>query len=197
MDLLRQAWASLLTWAPSSVRVALALVVGLLVVTKLAPKVVRGSGAILCAGWTPLMTLFTYPEFLLTSIFRRLGWRLLPGTRAYGRTLGALAAGGANLGQWLRSRFTTAPHFPWKTTVVAVAVLGSCWYLAPKMPPGGARTVMGHVNDDVVSVDSWLATGQWTPVANSTLVCRPTTPPAKPKPKPTVRHRRTVRPRRT
>ena len=199
MEVFRQAWASLLTWAPSSLRVALALVIAMLVVTKLAPKVVRGCGTILCAGWTPLMMLLTYPEFLLTSLFRRFEWRLMPGTHAYGTALGALATGGTKLGQWLRSRFKTPPHFPWKTAVLAVAVLASCWYLAPKIPPGGARTVMGYVNDDVVIVDSWLATGQWTPVVNSALVCPPTGPTAKAptKPKPTTKPRRTVKPKPT
>lgn len=123
----------------------------------------------------------------------------MPGTHAYGTALGTIAAAGTNLGHWMRNRFKTPLHFPWKTAVLTVALLASCWYLTPKMPSGAARTVMGHVNDDVVSVDSWLATGQWNPVVNSALVCPPTESHAKPvaKRKPSATPRRTVKPRRT
>ena len=139
MSTLRHAWASLLTWVPPPFQAGLALVIVLLVITKLAPRVIRGCGMILHAGWTPAMEFLTYPEFLITSTFRRHGWRLLPGTYAYGRALGTLAPPGTQLGRWLRSRFTKPPRFPWKTTIFVITLLAGCWYLAPKAPPGGAR----------------------------------------------------------
>src|SRR5271165_2028394 len=126
MSTFRQAWDSLLTWVPPPFQAALALIIVLLIITKLLPRVIRGCGIILHAAWTPTLECLTYPEFLITSTFRRHGWRLLPGTYAYGRALGTLAPPGTQLGQWLRSRFTKRPRFPWKTTVLVAALLAGC-----------------------------------------------------------------------
>ena len=183
MSTFRHAWASLLTWVPPPFQVGLALVILLLIITKLAPRVIRGCGVILHLGWTPLLELLTYPEFLITSTFRRYQWRLLPGTYAYGRALGTLAPPGTQLGQWLRSRFTKPPRFPWKTTILVIALLAGCWYLVPKVPAGNVRTVMGNVNTDSIHTSSWLATGQWTAVTTSAPVCRPAAPAKKARPK--------------
>jgi hypothetical protein len=179
MSALRHAWASLLSWVPPPFQAGLALVIALLVITKLAPRVIRGCGMILHAGWTPALELVTYPEFLITSTFRRHGWRLLPGTYAYGRALGTLAPPGTLLGQWLRNRFTKLPRFPWKTTILIITLLAGCWYLAPKVPPGGVRTVMGNVNTDAIHTSSWLATGQWISDTTSASACPPAAPAKK------------------
>ena len=169
------------------------------IVTKLAPKVVRGCGTILCAGWTPLMMLLTYPEFSPHQpVFSAVRMAADAGAQPAGGVPARSAAGARDFGQWTAEAALRTSNR--KRRWCAVRGAGRlCWYLAPKIPPGGARTVMGYVNDDVVIVDSWLATGQWTPVVNSALVCPPTGPTAKAptKPKPTTKPRRTVKPKPT
>jgi hypothetical protein len=190
MSTFRHAWTSLLSWVAAPFQVGLALVIVLLVITKVIPRLIRGGGVILHAGWTPALAFLTYPEFLITSTFRRYEWRLLPGTHAYGRTLGALARLGTRLGQWLRTRFTKPPRFPWKTSTLVVALLASCWYLAPKVPAGGVRTVLGVVNTDSIHTSSWLATGQWVSNTTSVSACTPATHAAHPVHKQKGKHKR-------
>lgn len=190
MSAFRHAWTSLLTWVPPPFQDSLGLIIALLLITKLTPRIIRGSGMILHTGWTPALELLTYPEFLITSMFRRYGWQLLPGTYAYGRLLGTLAPPGTRLGQWLRARFKTPPQFPWKTTILVTALLASCWYLAPKVPSGGPRTVMNNVNTDTIRTSTWLATGQWTLTATPAPACTPAPAPAKPvRPKQNPKHK--------
>lgn len=171
MSAFRHAWTSLLSWVPPPFQAALALVIVLLIITKIVPRLIRGCGMILHAGWTPALAFLTYPEFLITSSFRSRGWRLLPGTYAYGRALGALAPPGTRLGQWMRSLFTKPPRFPWKTTILVTALLAGCWYLAPKVPANGVKTVMSDVNTDSIHASSWLATGQWVSDSTSAPAC--------------------------
>jgi hypothetical protein len=175
-----------MTWAPSSIRVSLAVVVALALGIKVLPIVARFCGQALGAASIPACELLTYPEFLLTSLSRRIGRRPLPGTFAYGRVLGSVAGTGTWLGRWLSQRFAVSPRYPKKSVLLVVALVAGCWYLAPQLPLGAFRTTLGRVNDDVVRIDSWLATGKWTPVANSTLICpsevTPSKSPAKPKP---------------
>lgn len=179
MSTFRHTWTSLLAWVPPPIQISLALVLLLLIVTKVAPRVIRWSGEFLHNFWTPLIEVLTYPEFLLTTMCRRGGGQLLPGTHAYDRGLGALAHGGTSLGHWARNRFTTMPRFPWKTALLVIALLAGCWYGAPKVPPGGARTLMGNVNTDTVQLKSWLTTGQWVPAASTALTCTTKPVPAK------------------
>ena len=101
MSWLREAWVQLFTWAPPSVRVAAALVVGVAFLVKGAPKVVGLVGLLLRRGSEPAMAVLTYPEYVLTSLFRRMSWPLLPGTYAYGRLLGAVAVAVGALGSML------------------------------------------------------------------------------------------------
>lgn len=157
----RQAWTSLLSWLPSPIRVAIAIIIAAWIVTKIAPRIVRWLGAVLQSAWTPMVELLTYPEYIFTSLCRRMGRKPVPGTHAYGTALGAIAAGGTRLGQWLRNRFKVYPRFPLKTIIVIVVALIACWYATPHIPDGGPRKVLGHVNTDVVRLDSWLATGKW------------------------------------
>ena len=182
MSTLRHAWASLLTWLPAPWQAGLALVLALLLLTKLAPRLIRGSGRLLQTEWTPFLELLTYPEYLLTSTFRRYGWQPLPGTYAYGRLLGALALPGTRVGRWLGTRFDRRPRFPWKTTVLIIAVLAGCWYAAPKVPPGTTRTLLADINTDDIHVNTWLSTGQWTPVTTLSATCHPA-PAKNPPPK--------------
>lgn len=162
MSAFRQAWESLLSWVPPPLQVGLASLIALLIITKLAPRIVRFCGMALQAVWAPLLELLTYPEFLLTTAVRRTGRQPLPGTYAYGRTLGTLAPPGTRLGGWLASR-RKGLRFPWKTTLVIVAIFTACWYLAPKVPACGAQTVLTDVNTDDIHVTTWLTTGRWTP----------------------------------
>jgi hypothetical protein len=161
MNAIRQAWESLVNWLPPPLQIGLALVIILLIITKLAPRIIRICGKGLQAVWAPLLEFLTYPEYLLTTAARQAGWRPLPGTYAYGRTLGALAPPGTRLGRWLGDR-RKAFRFPWKTTLIIVALLTTCWYLAPKISPNGVLT---DINTDDVHVNTWIATGRWTPGA--------------------------------
>jgi hypothetical protein len=179
----RDAWGSLLSWVPPPVQAAIALVLALLIITKLAPRIIRGCGIALKAAWAPSLELLTYPEYLLTSAFRRNGRQPPPGAYAYGRLLGALAPPGTRLGQWLAARFPRKPRFPWKTTLLVIALLTASWYLAPKIPPGTPKTLVAHVNTDDSHVSTWLATGRWTPAATTTACTTAATHP-RPRPQP-------------
>ena len=186
MNTFRHAWSSLLSWVPPPLQVGIALVLAMLIITKLVPRLIRGGGMALRVLCEPSLELLTYPEFLVTTAARRAGWRIVPGPYAYGRTLGALATSGTRLGQWMANRFSgRKPRFPWKTALLVTALLVGCWYLTPKVPPGHVRTVMTDVNTDDVHVNTWLATGQWTAAAASTCA----TSPARPKPKKKITHR--------
>jgi hypothetical protein len=158
----------------------LALVLLVLVVTKLMPLALRVVGAGLARLWAPTIGLFTYPEYLITTLCRRHGWRLLPGTFEFGRLLGVVAAGGTGCGRCLRTRCAKPLRYPLKTTALTAGLLAGCWYLAPVIPPGNPQTMLINVNDDVVRVDSWLKTGQWQSAASP--ACSP-----RPKPQPNVK----------
>ena len=187
MSTFRHAWASLLDWVPPPLQAGLALVIALLIITKLAPRITRGCGTMLKVGWAPSLQLLTYPEYLLTITLRRNGHQPLPGTYAYGRLLGALAPPGTQLGQWMSGRFQRKPRFPWKTTILVIALLAGCWYLAPNVPPGTPRTFLANINTDDTHVSTWLATGQWTP-APTPPRCTAITARAKPRP-----HKKSIR----
>ena len=161
MNGIRHAWGSLFSWVPAPLQIGLALVIVLLLVTKLLPRIIRTGGAAMRVAWEPGLELLTYPEFLITAATRRFGQAPILGTYGYGRVLGALAEPGTKLGEWLASR-RKGYRFPWKTALLIVALLTTCWYLAPKVPPGGARTVLSDVNTDDVHLNTWLTTGQWT-----------------------------------
>lgn len=180
MSAFRQAWESLLSWVPPPLQVGLALALILLIITKLAPRIIRVCGMVLQAAWAPLLEVLTYPEFLLTTAVRRAGRQPLPGTYGYGRALGTLAPPGARLGGWLASRRKTL-RLPWKTTLLIIAIFTTCWYAAPKVPPGGAQTVLTDVNTDDVHVNTWLTTGRWTPGA-PVPICIPSPAHATPEP---------------
>jgi hypothetical protein len=186
MSAFRHAWESLASWVPPPLQAGLALVLALLIITKLAPRIIRGCGMALRAAWAPVLGLLTYPEFLITTAARRLGRQPLPGTYAYGRTLGTLAPPGTQLGGWLASR-RKGLRFPWKTTLLVIAILTSCWYLAPKIPPSGARTVLADVNTDDIHVNTWIATGRWIPPAPA-RTCIAATALASPRPHKKRRH---------
>jgi hypothetical protein len=186
MSAFGHAWESLVNWVPPPLQVGLALVITALIVTKIAPRIIRVCGVALRTGWEPLLGLLTYPEFLLTTAARRLGWQPLPGTYGYGRTLGALAPPGARVGEWLANR-RKGFRFPWKTTLLVIAVLTTCWYVAPNVPSGGPQTLLANINTDDVRINTWLSTGRWTldaPVAPCIPTPAHTKPPHKNKPSP-------------
>lgn len=185
----RHVWSPLLHWAPPPVQIAIALVIALLLITKVLPRLVNIVGAALRATWTPLLELLTYPEYLLTSALRRGGRQPLPGTYAYGRVLGGLQPPGSRLGAWLAGCWSARrPRFPWKSALLVIALLVGCWYAAPKVPAGAPKTVLANINTDATHVSSWIATGKWTadpPAACTTVTGKAvTTGKAKPVKKP-------------
>jgi hypothetical protein len=183
MTAFRHIWSPLLHWAPPPAQIAIALVILLLLITKVMPGLVNAAGAGLRAAWTPALELLTYPEFLLTTALRRGGRQPLPGTYTYGRMLGALQPAGSRLGGWLATRWSARrPRFPWKSALLVIAVLAACWYAAPKVHAGGPRTMLADVNADDTHVSTWIATGKWTddpPAACAVLTGKPAS--AKPK----------------
>lgn len=190
MSISRAAWAALLDWVPPPVQLSIALVLVLIILTKLVPFLLRLAGKGLRLGWSPMLGLLTYPEYLATSMCRRAGQPLLPGTYTYGRVLNALASAGTGLGRWLQERFTKMLRYPWKTTIFVIALVVGCWYAAPKIPPGEPKTLVGHINTDDVRINSWLATGQWVPSARTTPACAATTPAKHARHKQTTRRKR-------
>lgn len=170
MSVFRHIWSPLLHWAPAPVQVGIALVIGLLLITKVLPSLINVVGAGLRAVWTPMLELLTYPEFLITSELRRSGHQPLPGTYAYGRLLGALQPVGPRFGGWLASRWSARrPRFPWKSALLVIALLVGCWYAAPKVQATGPRTVLANINTDDTHISTWIATGNW--VADPTAAC--------------------------
>ena len=184
MSALRNIWSPLLHWAPPPVQVGIALVIVLMLITKVLPRAVTAAGAGLRATWAPLLELLTYPEFLLTTTLRSGGRRPLPGTYAYGRLLGALQPPGTRFGSWLATRWSSRrPRFPWKTTVLIVALLAGCWYAAPKIRAEEPKALLANINTDDTHISTWIATGKWT--ANPAAACPTATPkPSTTKPGP-------------
>jgi len=163
MTAFRHVWVPLLHWVPSPIQIGIALVIGLLLLTKVVPRLINLTGLGLRAVWAPLLELLTYPEFLLTSELRRGGRQPLPGTYAYGRVLGALEPPGTRLGRWLANRWSAhRPRFPWKSAFLVIALLVGCWYAAPKVSAIGPKTVLADVNADDAHIGTWIATGRWT-----------------------------------
>ena len=183
MSAFRDAWSPLLHWAPPPVQVTIALLIVLLLITKVMPPLVNVAGAALRAVWTPLLELLTYPEFLLTTMLRRSGYQPLPGTYAYGRLLGALQPPGTRLGSWLATRWQGRRlRFPWKSALLITALLAGCWYAAPKVHTGAPKTLLANINTDDTHISTWIATGKWT--AAPLAACAPvTSKAAKTKPK--------------
>ena len=182
MSLLRDAWSHLLVWAPPSLRVAVAVVVTSAVLAKVLPKALGACGLALRRCSEPVVALLTFPEYLTTSVSRRMAWPLLPGTYAYGRFLDGIARAGTAVGAPLESLLARRFRFPWKTTVGIAAALIASWYSVQGMPSGAPRTVLTNVNSDVTRVDYWLATGQWAPSAAFRLNCPPGTATPTPAP---------------
>ena len=180
----RDVWSTLLHWAPPPVQIAIALVIALLLITKVLPRLINIIGAALHVVWTPLLELLTYPEFLLTSALRRGGYQPLPGTYAYGRLLGGLQPPGSRLGAWLAACWAARrPRFPWKSALLVIALLLGCWYAAPKVPAGGPKTAFADINTDATHISSWIATGKWAadpPTACSAVTGKATKTKAKP-----------------
>ena len=162
MSVFRNVWSPLLHWVPPPVQIGIALIIALLLITKVLPWLINVVGVGLRAVWTPLLELLTYPEFLVTSGLRRGGYQPLPGTYAYGRLLGGLQRPGSRLGSWLATRWSTRrPRFPWKSAFLVIALFVGCWYAAPKVPVGGPRTVLANINTDDTNISTWIATGKW------------------------------------
>jgi hypothetical protein len=164
MSTFQHIWSPLLHWVPPPFQIGIALLIALLLISKVLPRLINALGAVLRAVWTPLLELLTYPEFLVTTGLRRSGRQPPPGTYAYGRLLGALQPPGSRLGEWLASRWSARrPRFPWKTAFLVIALLAGCWYAAPKVPAGAPKTLLANINTDDTHVSTWIATGKWAP----------------------------------
>jgi hypothetical protein len=160
---LAHVWTSLLSPVPAPIVVVLAVLAAVGTLTKVVPWGARGLGNAFRAGVAPALLCFTYPEFVVTSLCRRVGLRPLPGSYAYGRGLGALADGGTNAARWLSSRLEHLPRYPWKTATALFVAIVASWYVVPYLPAGGPKTAILGINSDVHWVDAWLVTGRWSP----------------------------------
>src|SRR6266545_8114432 len=101
MDAAHSVWTHALGWLVPPLRLSIFLLLVLLLVLKGLPALLRFAGRAIEVGATPAALLLTYPEYLTTSLSRRLGWRLAPGTFTYNQLLGGLAASASILGTWL------------------------------------------------------------------------------------------------
>jgi hypothetical protein len=183
VDAAHSVWAQGLDWLVPPLRVGLFLFLVLALLLKCVPVLVGSAGRLIVAGATPTVSLLTYPEYLTTSLCRRFGWRLLPGTFAYGQLLGALAGGFGLLGSWFRSLGQHRPALPRKTLVVVIGVLLAAWFVEAKAIPKSLQPTVATMKADLVQFDTWLSTGRWAPPR--TTVANWCPPPAKkPAPKP-------------
>jgi hypothetical protein len=187
MDAAHTIWTQALGWLVPPLRLSLFLFLVLLLLVKALPALLRIAGRVTQVTATPAALLLTYPEYLATSLSRRLGWRLAPGTFAYNQFLGALAAGVSALGTWLHAMGQHWPSFPRKTFVLLSAIAIAAWYTKVENMPELVRNTVTPAQAELVRVDTWLGTGEWAPAGNAKAAwCTPVKAgnPAKPKGKP-------------
>jgi hypothetical protein len=167
---LHQAWSDAAGWLSLPLRVSLFLAVVVVVVTRVLPPVVGWSGRAVAAAAVPLMLLLTLPEYLTTSLCRRLGTRLLPGTFAYGAILGAAADGLQAGGRLLARVGDRRPGLPRRGLLAVASVLFFVWYSQNwgAAPPAEQR--IQPARTQLVRLDTWLSTGRWD---TASPACRP------------------------
>ncbi len=171
MNAAHSVWAQGLDWLAPPLRVGLFLFLALALLTKGGPALLRTVGRALVAGAKPAVGLLTYPEYLATSLCRHFGWRLLPGTAAYGQLLGTLASGLSLLGSGLRSLGQHRPAVPWKTLVVVIGVLLAVWFIKSGSIPKELQPTVAAVRTELVRFDNWLGTGQWVKSGATVVNC--------------------------
>jgi hypothetical protein len=154
-------WTQGLDWLVPPARVGLFVFLAVMLLLKGVPFLLRQAGRAVEVGATPVMGLLAYPEYLATSLARARGWRLMPGTFAYGRLLGVLATGMGRIGSALRSLGRRRPPVPWKTLVLVVGVLIAAWYTKIEAVPEQLRPSVTSIKGHVAQVDTWFATGRW------------------------------------
>jgi hypothetical protein len=185
-------WAQALDWLPPPLRVTLFLcLLGMLLVRGV-PALLHWSGRALNVGAKPVMLLLTFPEYVTTSMSRRFGWRLLPGTYAYGRLLGTVADGLGAVGRSLSAVGSSRRRrLPVKVLLLVVLALTlTPWYAKADALPKPVRPTAAALRGQVAQADVWLGSGHWvtprTTVANWCTVpaskpARPAKPPRKTK----------------
>lgn len=185
-DPLRDLYSLLLGWLPAGWRVSIIILLTVALVQKVLPVLLRWCGHGVRLLTMPLVSLLAYPEYLLTSLHRRRGWPLLPGTHEYGHALAALAEGGRGLGSWLSNRFQTRHKYPWKAGLVCSLILITCWHLQPVVRPGAVGNAVSGINTATLRFDTWVATSNWPAVELK---------PAGPKPKAVARKAKSAPPK--
>lgn len=183
MSIVRDVLRATLDWAPVPLRVTTTLMLLVFALVVLCPLAARMAGKVMGSASGPFIALLTYPEYLTTSLCRRLDLPLLPGTYAYGSLLGGFASATTAAGHWLERVFARRLKFPWKPVLGVGAVLTVAWNVTPFLPAGGAQSTVVSLNKRIETVDSWLISGSSSPLARSVPSCRPTTPVKSPAPK--------------
>jgi len=163
VDAVHTLWAQVLNWLAPPLRVGLFLFLASALFVKSGPALLRFAGRTIAVGAIPAVGLLTYPEYLATSLCRRFGWRLLPGTFTYGQLLGTLATGLGRLGLWLRSLGQHRLAVPRKTLLVVVGALLAVWFTKAESLPLSLQPTVTAVRADLAQFDCWLVTGQSVP----------------------------------
>jgi len=155
--------AESLDWLAAPLRIGLVSVLVLVLAFALGRVLLRFAGGVLARGAVPAAELLTYPEYLITSLCRRLGCRPLPGSYLYGRTLGALAKAAAAVGASLQRPGRHRPRLLWMTLVVVIGVMAAAWFTKTESIPTSLRPATAVLRADIARLDGWLITGLWKP----------------------------------
>lgn len=182
-DIVHAIWSQSSAWLAPPLRICLFALVVLAIVTKVLPPVLRHGGRALRSAASPGFMLLTYPEFLLTTAYRRADRRPPAAAFAYGRLLGAAATAVTACGRVLDAAGQRHHRFPIRTFVVATALVLAAWYSGHEELPPAVREASAPVRADLAMVDAWLATGAWAPPPSARATwCTPSPPAPKPKP---------------
>jgi hypothetical protein len=181
MSPVQQAWTTVTVWVPPPLRLALILALALWTALRLVPAVLRLAAACLKRSG-PMLAILTYPEFLTTSLARRLGRPLLPGTFAFGQLLGAIHRGLVAAGGLLSRAGERRVELHGWLFALPAALLLAVWYSAAGLPPGTFGDVVRTARTGLATTDVWLMDGQTVPPsAACPAVPRPPARPSAPK----------------
>lgn len=177
LDILRESWSGLLAWAAPPIRLAIAVAIVALLVARLGPPAVRALGRFLAGGAVPLAGVLTLPEYVATSVSRRMTGRPALGAYAYGQALGTSAAAVTVLG---RSLAKATPHhlrYPKKTVIAVGALLVLCWYTGLTTSSGSGFA--NRLNTRLAGMDTWMTGSPTVAPFPPPAPCNPTPPPRK------------------
>lgn len=164
MDRVRETWGTVMAWAPPPVRLAVFFALALLALLRGLPVVMHLCGAGLRRSGG-MLALLTFPEYLLTTLARRVHRPPLPGTFAYGQLLGAIHQGLLGAGTILlragRHRVTLRRSMFLLPATLVVTV----WYTAAGLPPGEFGDAVRVARTGLATTDAWLMAGDTSPPA--------------------------------